>query len=75
MLAAVNPSAPEQIALQLQALGERVEMLAADNRRLHDRLAASEAARADLFAQAEHLMHMLDLARRELRQLKGEAAS
>ena len=74
MLAAVsNPQDP--VAQELRLLRERFDELAEDNRRLRAELERSVAARQDLLAQAEHLIHMLDVSRKELGQLKGDSAS
>lgn len=54
----------------IDALADRVGELAADNTRLRDKLEACNQARADLLAQAEHLIHQLDLSRKEVRACK-----
>lgn len=71
-----DPVADELRALRqsIDALAQRVEQLAADNRQLREQLAFSQAARTDLVAQAEHLISMLADSRNEIRALKGDAA-
>lgn len=72
-----DPVADELRALRqsIDALAQRVEQLAADNQRLREQLAFSQAARSDLTAQAEHLISMLADSRNEIRALKGGAES
>ncbi len=72
-----NPEA-DPVADELQhmrrsidELAARVGELAADNQRLRDELKASEAARTDLVAQAEHLIHELGKAREAAQSPKG----
>ncbi|HEB53387.1 MAG TPA: hypothetical protein ENI87_09055 [bacterium] len=67
----------DPVAEQLQAIRADLERmsahlgeLVAENRSLRAELAASQAARSDLVAQAEQLIHMLELSRKELRGLK-----
>ncbi|MFK7742647.1 MAG: hypothetical protein AB8H80_20210 [Planctomycetota bacterium] len=70
-----------QLAAQLLPLRESIDRLstqvgelAADNRDLRTKLEASEAARRDLRAQSEQLLHMLELARKEVRKLSATDA-
>ena len=79
MLPCVSKPPSEPITSELQALrasidalSERVGELAADNKQLREQLAQSQAARTDLVSQSEHLLHLLDAARKELRELKGK---
>lgn len=81
MLPCVSTPLSEPIARELQALrqslealSQRVGELAQDNQSLREQLAASQAARTDLVAQAEHLIHQLALSRNEVRELKGNAS-
>lgn len=81
MLLCVSTPPSDPIANELQALrtsidglSERVGELAADNKHLREQLELSQTARADLVAQAEHLIHQLAVARKELRTLKGETS-
>ena len=71
-----DPIAQELQALRqsLDALSERVGELAQDNKLLREQLAQSQAARTDLVAQAEHLIHQLALSRNEVRKLTGNAS-
>ena len=66
-----DPIVSELQALRasLDALSQRVGELAADNQILREQLAQSQAARTDLVAQAEHLIHQLDQSRKEVREL------
>ncbi len=59
----------------LDGLQQRLHELVDENRALHERLARSESARLDLFAQTEHLVELLAVARREVRALQQKAAS
>lgn len=70
-----DPFAKELQALRtsIETLSERVGELAADNQQLRAELAQSQTARTDLVTQTEHLIHQLDVARKELRTLKDEA--
>jgi hypothetical protein len=43
-----------------------------ENRRLRETLALSERARADLLAQAEHLLEVIAWSRREIRDLQAK---
>jgi len=79
MLLCVSTPPSDPIATELQALraslnelSQRVGELAADNQQLREQLAQSQAARTDLVAQTEHLLHKLDESRQEVRELKGE---
>ncbi len=67
-----DPIANELQALRksLDALSERVGELAKDNQELREQLAQSQTARSDLVAQTEHLLHQLQKAREEVRDLK-----
>lgn len=74
-----NP-APDPVAAELERVREsldelsaRVGQLSAENQELRARLDASQTARADLTAQAEHLVHELGLAREEVRRLQGDS--
>ena len=78
MLAPVSkpPSEPARdavVADELRALRHSLDALIAENADLRRRLELSETARHDLVAQAEHLIHMLDVSRKELREAKGTA--
>ena len=55
----------------LQELSARVGQLAEENHLLRSQLEASRAARADLTAQAEHVIRELGLARDEARRLRS----
>ena len=55
----------------IEELAARVGDLAADNQQLRAQLAASQTARDDLMAQAEHLIHELAQSREELRKLQS----
>lgn len=68
-----DPIVQELQALRasLDALTERVGDLTTDNAQLRDQLEQSQNARRDLAAQSDHLVHQLDLARKEVRTLKG----
>lgn len=46
----------------------------AENADLHRRLEQSEAARRDLVAQTEHLIELLAVSRKKIRELKGPSA-
>ncbi len=66
---------PDPVAAELQRMRESIEALAArvgqlaeENAALRSKLELSEAARSDLTAQAEHLIHELGLARQEVRE-------
>lgn len=79
MLAAVATPPSDPIAQELQALRtsideltQRVDGLAGDNRDLRERLEHSETARRDLREQCDQLLHMLDVSRKEVRELRGE---
>jgi chromosome segregation ATPase len=56
----------------IEALGARVGQLAEENAALRHKLELSEAARSDLTAQAEHLIHELGLARQEVQKLQRD---
>ena len=78
MLLRVSTPSSDPVTQELQALrqsidvlAERVGELAADNLRLRNKLEACTQARADLLAQTEHVIHQLDLSRKEVRELKG----
>lgn len=43
------------------------------NRRLREKLALSERARAELLAQAEHLLEVIAWSRREIRELQAKS--
>ena len=69
---------PEEITAALQQMRESIEALAAqvgrlaeENRDLRERLEASQTARTDLVAQAEHLIHALGQSREEVRKLQS----
>ena len=69
---------PEEVAAALQQMRESIEALAAqvgrlaeENRDLRERLEASQTARTDLVAQAEHLIHALGQSREEVRKLQS----
>ena len=56
----------------IDALTQRLGQLTNENATLHARLEQSEAARADLAAQIEHIIELLADARREVRALQGK---
>lgn len=77
MLPVVTNAAPDPVAAELlrmresiDALATRVGELAAENQTLRAQLEASQAARTDLVAQAEHLIHELGKARAEMNERK-----
>lgn len=81
MLLCVSTPPSDPIASELQALrtsidalGERVGELAADNQQLRQQLEQSQAARTDLVSQTEHLIHQLAVARKEVRALKDKTS-
>ena len=56
----------------IDALTQRLGQLTSENTTLRARLEQSEAARADLTAQVEHIIELLADARREVRALQGK---
>lgn len=56
----------------VDAMGNRLQGLTDDNAALRARLEQSERARADLLAQTEHLIELLEQSRRELRAAQGK---
>ena len=61
------------IRKSIDDLSARVHELAHTNQELRQDLEASQTARADLVAQAEHLIHQLAQSREEVRVLKSQA--
>ncbi|MCB9876758.1 MAG: hypothetical protein H6835_04060 [Planctomycetes bacterium] len=68
-----DPAPDAAFAEELRQLRRSLDVLVAENASLRQRLELSESARHDLVAQAEHLIHMLDVSRKELREAKGGA--
>lgn len=62
----------QRLRESIEALGARVGQLAEENATLRKKLELSEAARSDLTAQAEHLIHELGLARQEVQKLQRD---
>lgn len=62
----------QRLRESIEALGARVGQLAEENAALRQKLELSEAARSDLTAQAEHLIHELGLARQEVQKLQRD---
>lgn len=60
-----------QLRVAFGAMSQRLDSLATSNQQLHERLELSERARADLAAQADHLVELLAEARREVRARGG----
>lgn len=58
-----------RIANELTAVRQRLDRLAAENEELRGRLECSDRARADLEAQAAHLLDVLAYTREQLRTL------
>ena len=59
----------------IEELTQRLGDLTAENATLRARLEQSEAARADLAAQTEHIIELLANSRREVRVLTGTQGS
>lgn len=57
----------------IEALAQRLQSLVEQNAALQSRLEQSERARADLLAQSEHVIDLLEESRRELRNAKAQA--
>ena len=64
-------SSLQKMRESIEGLAARVGELAAENQQLRSQLEASQAARTDLVAQAEHLIHELGKSREEVQKLKG----
>jgi chromosome segregation ATPase len=64
-----------QLRASLDGLAERLGGLVTENATLRARLEHSEQARADLFAQAEHVIELLADSRREVRALQHKGAA
>ena len=62
----------QQLRASMQSLDIRFEELVAENRALHQQLGKSEEARRELFRQAKHLIHELDLANQQVEGLRGQ---
>jgi septal ring factor EnvC (AmiA/AmiB activator) len=75
--AALTRFADELAALRasLDTMNQRLAALTDENARLRHRLEQSEAARADLVAQTEHIVELLADSRRELRALQSAPPS
>jgi len=59
----------------LDAMGQRVGTLVAENLALQARLEQSEVARNDLLAQTEHVIELLADSRREIRALQAKGSA
>ena len=75
--AALTRFADELAALRasLDTMNQRLAALTDENARLRHRLEQSEAARADLVAQTEHIVELLADSRREVRALQSAPPS
>lgn len=74
MLPHVSTPPSDPIARELAAMRAELQQLLADNRALQERLARSEQARADLAAQAAHLIHLLGELRKDPRPVQSPQA-
>lgn len=64
----------QRLRVACEALAARLDLLAAQNQSLQERLQRSESQRADLAAQTAHIVELLAQARTELRSLRPDPA-